>query len=241
MTLVPKPGAGASVKDASEALVRQVAAAATVRFGSKPARGSRSSLPEPVRARRKERSRVVAIGASLGGPVALRTVLQGLSADPGAPILVTQHISPGFVSDFVAWLDSEAPQRVVVATRGPCAPGTVYVAPADGHLVLREGRRLVIDRTTGPVHGHSAAVDVMFTSVAEVAAEAAVGVLLTGMGRDGARGLLSIQESGGTTLVQDEASCTVYGMPRAAIELKAVEEGHSPEVLASRITAALQG
>ena len=185
-------------------------------------------LPEPgpgtlPSARPAGTRAVVAIGASTGGPGAVAQVLRGLSPDFPLPIVAVIHIGPMFAKALIQWLDAESPLRVVEATDGvPLAePGSarVFMAPADRHLVLRGGRLRLSDAPER--HSCRPSVDELFESVALDAGPGAIGCLLTGMGKDGARGLLAIRDSGGATVAQDEASCVVYGMPREAALLGA--------------------
>ena len=155
---------------------------------------------------------VIGICASAGGPRALATVLVEIPATFAIPILVVQHIAPGFVAGFAKWLDDEVPLPVRVAAAGPTAPG-IWVAPDGAHLELDGGQRLALD-----AHGHAGphrpSADVLLRSVAASAGA----VVLTGMGRDGAGGLADVKRAGGLTIAQDEASSTVFGMPMAAAE-----------------------
>jgi two-component system chemotaxis response regulator CheB len=182
--------------------------------------------------------RVVAIAASTGGPSALAIVLAGLTGT-AAPILVVQHLHRDFTAGLIDWMARVSALPVEVAEHGRAArPGRVYVAPGGLHLRLGSDSRLVLDASPLTVHRPSA--DELFLSVAEQAGPAAIGVLLTGMGDDGARGLLAIKDRGGTTLAQDEASCAVFGMPAAARRLGAVERMLPPAELARAISAASQ-
>jgi two-component system chemotaxis response regulator CheB len=164
---------------------------------------------------------IVAIAASAGGPNALAIVLAGLQGiDAG--ILVVQHIQQQFVDGFVEWMSRASALPVCVATDGsPIRRGAVHIAPADVHLKLGFGMRIKLDPEPEATHRPSA--DELFRSLAKSAPARSVGVLLTGMGDDGAKGLLELRTSGGTTIVQDEASSTVYGMPRAAARLDAAD------------------
>ncbi len=168
---------------------------------------------------------VVAIGASTGGTVALEEILQALpSNSPG--VIITQHMPEVFTRAFAQRLNGVCALEVKEASDGDVVePGIVLIAPGNKHLVLRRGgRRYYVHVKHGPlVNWHRPSVDVMFRSVASCAGDRAVGVLLTGMGTDGARGLLEMKQAGAYTIAQDEASCVVYGMPRAAVELGAVE------------------
>ncbi|CAN5551796.1 chemotaxis response regulator protein-glutamate methylesterase [soil metagenome] len=167
---------------------------------------------------------VIAIGASTGGTVAIQEILLQLPADiPG--IVITQHIPAAFSSAFAKRLDSLCGLSVKEAVTGDLVrPGCVLIAPGDQHLVLRRaGVGYAVELQRGPrICYQRPSVDVMFASVAQVAGPLAVGVLLTGMGADGARGLLALKKAGAHTVAQDEASCVVYGMPREAVLLGAV-------------------
>ncbi len=166
---------------------------------------------------------VVAIGASTGGPPALATILAELPPDLPAAVLVVQHMAEGFVEGLARWLDGVCPLPVAVAVEGEhLQAGQVYLAPANQNLVLRPGFRVgLLDPQPGQYHVPG--VDVTFRSVAEYAGSRSVGVLLTGMGRDGAAGLRMLRDVGARTIGQDEATSVVWGMPAAAQELDAVD------------------
>ncbi|MDH4585156.1 chemotaxis response regulator protein-glutamate methylesterase [Pseudomonas sp. BN415] len=170
--------------------------------------------------------KLIAIGASTGGTEAIKEVLLGLPADsPG--VVITQHMPAGFTRSFAARLDKLCRISVSEARDGDrILPGTALLAPGGLHMeVTRSGANYVARLSDAPpVNGHRPAVDVMFNSAARCAGRNLIAALLTGMGKDGARGLLEIRESGGYTLAQDEASCVVYGMPREAAEIGAAEE-----------------
>ena len=181
---------------------------------------------------------VVAIAASTGGPSTLAIVLAGLGGTT-APVLVVQHLHVDFTAGLVDWMSRVCPLPVALAEhRQPARGGHVYLAPSGTHLRLAADFTLELSRSPDTVHRPSA--DELFRSVAENAGPAAVGVLLTGMGDDGASGLLAIRRHGGRTLAQDEASCAVFGMPAAARRLGAVTEMLSPEDLARAIRSASQ-
>jgi two-component system, chemotaxis family, protein-glutamate methylesterase/glutaminase len=168
---------------------------------------------------------VVAIGASTGGVEALHQVLQALPADSPA-IVVTQHMPPAFTASFARRLDKECAVVVTEASDGArVLPGHVYIAPGGRHLELgRSGANYICKLNDSPlVSGHRPSVDVLFRSVARNAGRNAVGVILTGMGRDGADGLLEMRKNGAQTIGQDEATCVVYGMPKVANEVGAVQ------------------
>jgi two-component system chemotaxis response regulator CheB len=167
---------------------------------------------------------LLAIASSLGGPKALSVLLKTLPGKFPAPVCICQHISDGFTEGLAQWLGSETPLRVLEASDGvEMVPGSVYIARSGSHLVVRPGGRLALDPGP-PVRGFRPSCDVLLTSAAEVFGTRTLGVILTGMGRDGARGLKEIRERGGRTIAQDKASCAVYGMPREAVRLGAAEE-----------------
>ncbi|OAN54065.1 chemotaxis response regulator protein-glutamate methylesterase [Paramagnetospirillum marisnigri] len=173
----------------------------------------------------KSSDRLVAIGSSTGGVEALRDIILALPPD-APPIVITQHIPPRFSASFAERLDGLAAVRVKEAADNErILAGHVYIAPGDRHLtVKRSGAQLMTHTFDGPLtSGHKPSVDVLFHSVAEVCGSASVGVILTGMGRDGAEGLLAMHKAGADTLGEDESSCVVYGMPKAAFELGAVD------------------
>jgi two-component system chemotaxis response regulator CheB len=182
-------------------------------------------------------TKVVAMAASTGGPAALARVLGGLAALP-APVLVVQHLHPDFMSGFVTWLNRVSALPVKAARSGehPRA-GVVYVAPGGAHLRLGGRATLTLDPEPPRIHRPSA--DELFESVAAAAGADAVGVLLTGMGTDGAAGLLAIHNRGGTTIVQDEATSAVFGMPRAAIQAKAADRVVPLDDVAGAVRAAV--
>lgn len=172
---------------------------------------------------------LVALGASTGGPEALKRVIMALPPDfPG--VVITQHMPPGFTSSFAARLDRLS-QLTVLEAKGDerILPGHVYIAPGDQHLVVERFGRFYVTKLSDapPVFRHKPSVDVLFRSVANAAGANAVAALFTGMGKDGAQGMLDIYQAGGLTLAQDEASCVVYGMPREAVALGGVHEQHS--------------
>ena len=165
---------------------------------------------------------VVAIAASTGGPSALATILSGL-AGLQAPVLVVQHLHADFVDGLVEWMSRVSALPVETARAHQIArTGRIYLAPGGTHLRFGTNRNLELAEL--PVSVHRPSADELFTSVAENAGSAAIGVLLTGMGEDGAQGLLAIRQRGGITLAQDEASSAVFGMPKAAERLGAVNE-----------------
>jgi two-component system chemotaxis response regulator CheB len=216
-------------------LVELIREAAQVRFG-RPAPAAHAPVaapvapPAPRAAVRKPglAPRLVAIGASTGGVEALHAVLSAFPADC-PPTLVVQHVNARFAPSIAQSLDKACTARVLLAEPDlPLRPGHIYLAPGDDrHLTVgggSAGGQLHARLRTGPlVSGHQPSVDALFLSVAERLGPDAVGILLTGMGSDGANGLLAMHRAGAFTIAQDEASCTVFGMPRAAIALGAAE------------------
>jgi two-component system chemotaxis response regulator CheB len=170
---------------------------------------------------------VIAIGASAGGPGALSAIFRDLPADFPVPIVVVQHMPDEFVAGLARWLHKATPLQVVVAADNlVLEPGVVHLGPGSAHLTVArqpDGRlaaRLL--KARGP-YRYQPSVDVLFESIAQVCGRGGVGLILTGMGDDGAAGLLAMRQTGAVTLAQDEASCTVYGMPGAAVARGAVE------------------
>jgi two-component system chemotaxis response regulator CheB len=164
------------------------------------------------------------VGTSTGGPPALRAILGELPAIFPVPVVVVQHISKGFSKGLARWLNETVALRVKLAENNePLLPGTVYVAPDEVHLQVRRERRVALS-SENPLSGHRPSVSALFNSVAKHYGAGAVGVLLTGMGRDGADGLYAMKQEGGYTIAQDEATSIVFGMPKEAIALEAAEE-----------------
>ena len=184
-------------------------------------RGLREPSVTPPKPR-ASRVQAVVLGASLGGPRALAQILREFPPSFPLPIALVQHMAEGFTSAFTRWLAQELRLNVVEAEQGMrLEGGTVYVAPGDRHLRLRNGRVHLGDDE--PQHGFRPSVSALFRSVAENYGSRALGVILTGMGTDGSDGLWELRKSGAMTIAQDEASSAVFGMPRAAIELGAAE------------------
>jgi two-component system, chemotaxis family, protein-glutamate methylesterase/glutaminase len=169
------------------------------------------------------RIKLVAIGASTGGPQALAQVLGGLPADFEPAVVVVQHMADGFIPGLVSWLDSLCPLPVVVAEPGRrLPPGVVSVAPSGCNLLIRDGLRAAFE-PAAQRQFHVPGIDEAFWSIAALVGDEAVGVLLTGMGRDGAAGLKALRDKGAVTIGQDEATSAVYGMPAVAWQLGAVQ------------------
>ncbi|MEP6342583.1 MAG: chemotaxis response regulator protein-glutamate methylesterase [Maricaulaceae bacterium] len=183
--------------------------------------------------------KVIAIGSSTGGVEALQAILANFPANC-PPTIITQHMPPSFLGTFATRLNKLVEPEVSLASQGAVlSPGKVYLAPGgDHHLEIKGHHKINCHLLSGGrVSGHIPSVDVMFNSVASTLGERAIGVILTGMGRDGAKGLLEIRRAGGRTLGQDERSCVVYGMPRAAYEIGAVERQVSLKAIGAGILA----
>ena len=221
---VCKPKGGGQVGEMAEDLISKVKAAAQA--GAIPldaaAPGPAVEKRVPTRKAAPTHSdRVVAIGASSGGPHALRYLLPRIPADIDAGIVLVQHMPRGFTGMLARCLDEICELTVMEAREGALAlPGRVLVAPASAHMKLREtprGPEIILERGL-QVNGHMPSVDVLFGSVARAYGPRAVGVIMTGMGGDGAQGLGEIKRVGGVTAAQDRESCSIFGMPRVAIE-----------------------
>ena len=222
-----KPGAAFTVGDMASELVEKVKTAVYAKVG-------RQVLGKPGEepgALGRTTNKVIAIGASTGGTVALEYILSRMPVDaPG--IVIAQHMPAMFTKQFAARMNELSAMEVHEAVDGDSVvPGVALIAPGDFHMLLkRSGARYFVAVKTGPmVHRQRPAVEVLFRSVSRAAGANAVGIILTGMGADGAQGLLEMRQAGAATIAQDEASCVVYGMPRAAVELGAAEQVMSLE------------
>jgi two-component system chemotaxis response regulator CheB len=200
------------IRVASKARIRRAAAVAD------HAKVAQESLP-PVRNPLTSSEKLIIIGASTGGTEAIKNFLVQMPSDcPG--ILITQHMPEGFTRSFAKRLDGLCKISVAEASGGErVLPGHAYIAPGHSHLLLgRSGANYVTQLDTGePVNRHRPSVDVLFRSAATCAGKNAVGVILTGMGKDGAAGMLEMKNAGAYNFAQDEASCVVFGMPKEAI------------------------
>ncbi|HSY24103.1 MAG TPA: chemotaxis-specific protein-glutamate methyltransferase CheB [Polyangiaceae bacterium] len=182
--------------------------------------GQPASVPAPPRAKK-----LVALGASTGGPAALVDVLRGMPVHPQVPVIIVLHIDEPFGAAFAGWLDTQTQHRVSYAGDGDSVAsyaGRVALAPPGRHLIVHGQRfHLAMD---APRHSCRPSIDVLFESLARESGSATAACLLTGMGRDGASGLLEIRRAGGTTIAQDESTSVVYGMPREAMLLGAASQ-----------------
>jgi two-component system chemotaxis response regulator CheB len=222
--VIAKPGSSYSVGDMSAQLVEKIRAAARARVVKMDAT-SAAAPDSPLKALSQTSNKVIAIGASTGGTEALKRVLTPLPANaPG--IVVVQHMPANFTTSFAERLDSLCQMTVREARdNDSVVPGTVLIAPGNYHMIFRRsGARYYVEVKTGPmVHHQRPAVDILFRSTAKYAGANAIGVLLTGMGSDGAEGMLELKKAGAGTIAQDEQSCVVFGMPKEAIKLGAAD------------------
>jgi len=194
----------------------------------------------PVPALRGGNGKVIFVGASTGGTEAIKEFLLGIPADC-PPVLIVQHMPESFTASFARRLDGLCAPRVLEAQGNEkIEAGNVYLAPGHSHLQIRRATAGYVTEllVTDPVNRHRPSVDVLFDSAASLVGRQAIGVILTGMGKDGAQGLLRMRQAGARTFGQDEASCVVYGMPREAFLIGAVEEQATLDDLARRVLLA---
>ena len=222
--LKPEAGLNAVSEQMARELIARIRVVSRVkvvtRFQRPAAAPPSPSAPPPAGA---QKDRIVAIGTSTGGPQALQVILSSLPGDFPAPILCVQHITVGFLTGMVEWLGGQCALAVRTAqVWEPALPGVVYFAPEGAHLGVGDAGKLLCP-VTPPVDGHRPSATFLFESVAARYGPRAVGVLLTGMGKDGARGLLAVARAGGDTIAQDEGTSVVFGMPAEAVALGAAK------------------
>jgi two-component system, chemotaxis family, protein-glutamate methylesterase/glutaminase len=226
--VMSKPSTAYSVGEMSVQLTDKIRAVARLKVSSREESPSRNSIQTKVasKALAETTNKIIAIGASTGGTEALKVVLTGMP--PNAPgTLVVQHMPANFTSSFAERLNELSAMTIKEAKDGDSlVNGMALLAPGNYHMLLkRSGARYYVQVKKGPlVHHQRPAVDVLFHSVANYAGSNAIGVILTGMGSDGALGLLKMKEAGARTVAQDEKSCIVYGMPKEAIKLGAADK-----------------
>jgi len=236
--VIGKPGTAYSVGDMSVQLVEKIRAASRVTLTKREiAQDGNNADPEPIKALSQTTNKIIAIGASTGGTEALKKVL--VRMPPNSPgIIIVQHMPANFTKAFASRLNDICQISVKEAEDNDSViPGTALVAPGNFHMILRRsGARYYVEIKTGPmVHHQRPAVDVLFKSTAQYAGANAIGVILTGMGADGAAGLLEMKKKGAGTIAQDEKSCIVFGMPKEAIKLGAADKVVSLEMIPSEI------
>ncbi len=226
--VLSKPGAAYSVGDMKQQLVDKIRAAARARVSRHKDEYSVEDAPVklPTCALTETTNKVIAIGASTGGTEAVKKVLTRFPPTiPG--VIVVQHMPPNFTTAFAERLNGLCAVEVKEAEDGDSVlPGRALIAPGNYHMLLkRSGARYYVCVKTGPMVCHQRpAVDVLFNSSAQYAGANAIGVIMTGMGSDGAQGLSKMRQAGARTIAQDEASCVVYGMPKEAVKMGAVEK-----------------
>ncbi|RNC73318.1 MAG: chemotaxis-specific protein-glutamate methyltransferase CheB [Desulfuromonadales bacterium] len=197
--------------------------------GSSPPEPRQTMIPAPVKA--------VAIGASTGGPMVLQTILAGLREDFPVPVLIVQHMAMGFIEGFAKWLNLTSALPVHIAANGErLLPGHAYVAPDGCHMLVEEEGTTIALKSTPPENGLRPSVSALFRSVAQAYGAQAVGVLLTGMGSDGAMELKRLKDAGAVTIVQDRESSVIHGMPGEALKLEAATHSLSPDRIAIALT-----
>ncbi len=233
--VIAKPNSAYSVGDMSAQLAEKIRAASRARLIKRDE--SVRADTEPIRALAQTSNKVIAIGSSTGGTEALKAILTKMP--PNSPgIVMVQHMPANFTTAFAARLNDLSQITVKEAQdNDSVTPGTALLAPGNYHMILRRsGARYYVEIKTGPmVHHQRPAVDVLFKSTAKYAGANAIGVILTGMGSDGAEGLLEMKQAGASTIAQDEKSCVVFGMPKEAIKLGAVDKVVSLEHIAAEI------
>ena len=225
--VMAKPCSGTAVrwKDLGAEMIAKVKFASAVKMTTPARRAAGMRKFQRTAGCQDAQHRIIAIGASTGGVQALHGLMHAMPAD-GPPILIAQHMPGNFTESFARRLDANSAMQVSVAQDGDkVVPGRAYLAPGDHHLVLqRQGKALVCrvhPRTDACAHAPS--VDRLFESIAATAGDAAMGIVLTGMGRDGTSGLMRIRNAGGLTITQDRQSALIYGMPKSARESGAAE------------------
>jgi two-component system chemotaxis response regulator CheB len=220
----PEPRDWADLDRIGREVIRKVKILANVRVITH-IRGRRRRPPEvvPVPGDGSVERSIIAIGSSTGGPSALLSLLGRFPADLPVPVVVAQHIADGFVPGLVSWLDAGCKIKIVEAVEGQSiAAGIVHFSPTGSNMVVEREHLKFIRPSQGQLYIPSA--DTLFESIARGYGKQAIGVILTGMGADGAEGLKLMRNAGAATIAQDEASCTVFGMPKAAIDIGAAEQ-----------------
>ena len=228
VTVIQKPG-GVGHPDYEKSvkeLIQTVKLMSEVKVVTRRSRLLRRQVSAPVtsapKAKPKTEIEVVAIGASTGGPIAIQAILSELPMDFPVPVLIVQHVASGFVQGFVEWLVQSTGFPVGIASHGESLlPGHVYMAPDDHHMGIQSNKRIAISRQQ-PENGLRPSISYLFRSVADVFGANAIGVLLTGMGKDGAAELKLMKDAGAITMAQDDLSSIVFGLPGEAIKLGAV-------------------
>jgi two-component system chemotaxis response regulator CheB len=237
----PRPGQVAAVSDSLSVSESLSPFSATPTPNPTPTPRHTARASSPYRAPAPEAGvgwpKITAIGSSTGGPPVLSELMRALPKPPPCPVVIAQHILPGFDAGLARWLASGGLEVVLVDKPMRMRPGTVYLAPGDRHMVLSHG---LLDLTAPKDGDMVPSADELMASVAREFGKDALGIVLTGMGRDGAQGLLALREAGAKTYAQSAESCAVNGMPQAARDVGAVERSLPPPALALMLSKTLQ-
>lgn len=239
LEVMEKPGAGSPAAPLTKKvrLLAGIRVITHIRRDRKPHETTMRGVPAPLP--RRAANGVVTIASSTGGPRALSVILSGLPRDLSAPVLVAQHMSEGFCEGMVDWLNTSS--RLAVQMGSPGAfiePGRVYVSPAERNMAVGpDGGIILMERRPGEIYRPSC--DTLLASAADVYGASCVGVILTGMGSDGVAGMEKIRAAGGVTIAQDEKSCVVFGMPKAAIEKGCIDLVLSLDKIAAELVKRL--
>lgn len=242
LTVIEKPrGLGASDYEAVRAellsSIRLMAGVKLVVFNkpSTPMASKIGPMTSMLNAMYTRPIQLIAIGSSTGGPAVLMRILSSLPGDFSIPIAIAQHITPTFAPGLADWLKTGSKLQVSVAQEGErVTPGKVLLAPSNMHLTINAGGFVNLDQSA-PIKSSRPSATRLFESVAKTFGANSVGIILTGMGDDGVDGLVALSQSGAHVIAQDEDSCIVFGMPKAAIERGIVDEVLSPESIAARL------
>lgn len=242
-------------KGFADKLIRQVKAMSSVKVIHRARSLSTTTMPKmtnasadavlrtalPSRTVTGVKTEIVVIGSSTGGPAALHKILSGLPKNFPLPILIVQHISFGFVDGLASWLNDACALSVQVAKLGErVEPGKVYIAPDDQHMTLDRFYRISLNAAP-PMGGHRPSVTVLFQSAAAAFGASTLAVILTGMGADGAIGMKALHDAGAITIAQDQSSCVVFGMPKEAIALGAIQNVVPLDKIAGKIQELIAG
>lgn len=242
LTVVEKPidPSAAAYEQVADTIATQLAIMSEVPVIRQRAGGLRRRDSAPV-ATSPTRPSMLGLAASTGGPPALSALLGALPADFPVPVLVVQHMGGPFMAGFAEWLDGQTPLAVRIAQDGERPRrGVVHVAPGDRHLTLSSSGLMRVGGEP-PLGSQRPSATILFRSLAQVLGPKGMGVLLTGMGEDGAQGLLELRQAGGFTLAEDESSCVVYGMPAAAIRLGAACAALPLDAMAAKLIEIVGG
>ncbi len=227
----PKIKEGATLNDIGKEIIGKVKTVARVRPFKKFKRGNdvnptiikkeKKVIDSGKESKDKGRDGVLVIGSSTGGPPVLNYILKRIPPDFLYPVIITQHIASGFLEGLIDWLQKDCRLNVKMGENNEIIKkGTIYFAPDNYHLGITKDRKILLSDSP-PIASHRPSVDFLMESVASVYKNSCMAVILTGMGRDGAKGMLAIRKTGGFTISQDEESCAIFGMPKAAIEIGA--------------------